>query len=417
VAIHAIVIVMSEAHKNKAVSRLIRSLTNPFAGYAAGFGIAVSVYSLGYSDLYPPLQPSLKWFLLSTCVICAFLAYIAGSIVQKPSARKEPFRPHLAIFSVLLTVFAIEVVANGGIPLLLIASGADFNYQDFGVPELHVAFVGFAYFYAVYWFDLFAMRHGRGFLVISMSLIATSLLIVSRGAFITLLISITIVYVRRRGFERKLALTFVGLAAIVTWGFGLLGDLRTHGASGESVILSIGKPSDRFLNSEIPTEFFWPYLYASSPLANLQVNMTDRTATDSPGLYLGLEFLPDFMSKRIVSEEARADSSPLLITDALTVCTMYGRAYLLLGWLGLTLSFSYFVVVSVLCLKRLKKSKYFVAAVGTLSAIAFMNMFDNMFISSAGILPVYVALFLNIFERRFSHRTAPIDLPAAPQHY
>jgi len=409
---------MSEARSNEAsVSLLTRSLTNPFGGYAAGFAIAVSVYSLSYSDLYPPLQPSLKWFLLSTCVICALLAYLAGSIVQKPIIKKEPFGLHFAIFSILVVVFAVEVVANGGIPLLLIATGSDFNYQDFGVPELHVAYVGFAYFYAVYWFDLFVMRQGRGFLGISLCMIATSLLIVSRGGFITLLISITVVYVRRRGFDRKLALVFAALAAIVAWGFGLLGDLRTHGATGESIILSIGKPSDKFLNSEIPSELFWPYLYASSPLANLQVNMTDRTATDSPGLYLGLELLPDFVSKRIVSDEAREAAFPLLITDSLTVCTMYGRAFVLLGWLGLLFGFAYFVVVSVLCLKILQKSKYFVAALGTLSAIAFMNMFDNMFISSAGILPVLVALFLNIFERTSTVSHARIELPGAPPHY
>jgi oligosaccharide repeat unit polymerase len=408
---------MSEVHSNEAsVSFLIRSLTNPFAGYAAGFGISVAVYSLGYSDLYPPLQPSLIWFLLSTCAICALLACMAGTIVDRPLIKMEAFGPHFRIFSVLVAVFVVEVVANGGIPLLLIAAGTDYNYQDFGVPELHVAYVGFAYFYAVYWFDLFVMRQGRRFLLISLCMIATSLLIVSRGGFITLLISITFVYVRRRGFDRKLAMVFAVLAAIVTWGFGLLGDLRTHGASGESIILSIGKPSDKFLNSEVPEELFWPYLYASSPLANLQVNMTDRTATDSPGLYLGLELLPDFVSKRIVSDEARAASTPLLITDALTVCTMYGRAFVLLGWLGLLFGFSYFVLVSILCIKLLRNSKYFVAALGTLSAIALMNMFDNMFISSAGILPVLTALFLNVFERTPAVSHARIGLPGSHPH-
>jgi hypothetical protein len=406
---------MSRANSNGgSVSFLVRSLTNPFAGYAAGFGISVAVYSLGYSDLYPPLQTSLKWFLLSTCLICALLAFLAGSIVQRPILKKEPFGPHFRIFAVLLAVFVVEVVANGGIPLLLIATGSDFNYQEFGVPELHVAFVGFAYFYAVFWFDLFVMRQGRGFLVISLCMIATSLLIVSRGGFITLLISITFVYVRRRGFDRKLAIIFGALAAIVLWGFGLLGDLRTHGATGESIILSIGKPSDKFLNSDIPSELFWPYLYASSPLANLQINMTDRTAEDSPGLYLGLELLPDFVSKRIVSDEARAATAPLLITDALTVSTMYGRAFVLLGWLGLLFGFSYFILVSILCIKLLQKSKYFVAALGTLSAIALMNMFDNMFISSAGILPVFTALFLNIFERAPPVSHAQIELHGTP---
>lgn len=386
-----------------------RSITNPFAGYAAGFGIAVWVYSLGYSDLYPPLQPSLTLFLLSTCVICVFLAYLAGTIVQESVIKQEPLGFHFSVFLILLAIFAVEVAANGGIPLLLLATGGDYNYQDFGVPELHVAFVGFAYFYAVYWFDLFVLGQGRAFLGFSFSIIATSLLIVSRGGFITLLIAITVVYVRRRGFDRKLLLAFAAMAAVAGWGFGLLGDLRTHGARGESIILSIGDPSDKFINSNIPTELFWPYLYASSPLANLQLNVTDRTAGDSPALYFMLEFLPDFVSKRIVSEEARTASLPLLVTDPLTVCTMYGRAFVLMGWWGLALSFSYFVVFSLVCLKVLQNSKYFVAVLATLSAISFLNMFDNMFISAAGIVPVFTALLLAIFERKPGARAGQID--------
>jgi oligosaccharide repeat unit polymerase len=403
-------------HSYAESSLITRSLTNPFAAYTAGFGIAVLVYSLGYSDLYPPLQASLKWFLLSTFVICTFLAYLAGTIVQKSLIKREHFGPHFVVFLILFSIFVVEVLVNGGIPLLTIATGLDFNYQEFGIPSLHVAFVGFAYFYAVYWFDLFVLKQGKGFLVLSLSIIATSLLAVSRGGFITLLIAITVVYIRRRGFDRKLLLAFAAIAAMVAWGFGLLGDLRTHGASGESVILSIGEPSDKFVNSNIPTELFWPYLYASSPLANLQLNITDRTSGDSPALYLALEFLPDVISKRIVSEESRAASVPLLITDALTVCTMYGRAFVLMGWLGLLLSFSYFVAVSVISLKLLQSSKYFVATLGILSSIAFLDMFDNMFTSAGGILPVLVALFLNLFERRTKVDQAQIDLSNARPH-
>jgi hypothetical protein len=384
----------------ESASLITRSLTNPFAGYAAGFGIAVLVYSLDYSDLYPPLQTSLKWFLLSTSIICAFLAYLAGTIAQRPLIKRERFGFHFAVFLILIAVFLVEVAVNGGVPLLTIAAGGDFNYQEFGIPSVHVAFVGFAYFYSVYWFDLFAVNQGKRFLLLSLSMISTSILVVSRGGFIILLVSIAVVYIRRRGIDRKLLLSLAAIAAIVAWGFGLLGDLRTHGSSGESVILSIGEPSDKFVNSSVPTELFWPYLYASSPLANLQLNITDRTVDNSPLLYLALEFLPDLVSKRIVSDEARASSLPLLITDALTVCTMYGRAFVLMGWLGLLFSFAYFVAIATICLKLLRTSKYFVATLGLLTSIAFLDMFDNMFISAGGILPVLVGLFLSCVERK-----------------
>jgi hypothetical protein len=389
-----------QTHKPARLTRYTRLLTNPFAAYAAGFLVALSVYSLGYSDLYPPLQPSLRWFLLSTCVICVFLACATSGIVPSSSSKAERFGTHLAIFTAIMGVFVIEVVANRGIPLMLIVANADFVYRDFGVPQLHVAFVAFCYFFAVYWFDLYILGQGRKFLILSTAATGTSLLIFSRGAFIITLIALIFVYVQRRGLDRRILLTFAVATAAALWGFGQLGDLRTKGATGESIILTVGDASDKFLNSNIPTALFWPYLYASSPLANLQLNITDRAAADSPTLFLVLEFLPDFISKRIVPEETIEASNPLLITEELTVSTMYGRPFLLMGWVGLFLSFSYFIVILIVCLKVLQRSKYFVAAAGILSSLAFLCIFDNLYIRSGGILQVLVAIFLSLFERK-----------------
>jgi hypothetical protein len=312
----------------------------------------------------------------------------------------------------IMAVFIAEVVWNGGVPLFVIAAGGDANYQEYGIPVLHVAFVGFCYFYAVYWFDLYLIGGGKIFLFFSLSAASTSLLTFSRGAFVVTLLAITGVYLRRRGFSRKLLFILAALFGAALWGFGLLGDIRTHGASGESIILTVGDASDKFLHSNIPTEFFWPYLYTSSPLANLQLNITDRVVPDSPELYVSLELLPDFISKRLVSEETSAALSPLLITEQLTVCTMYGRSFVLLGWVGVCITFLYFLAVCSVCLRVLKNSKYFVATTGILCSLAFLGIFDNMLIVSGGILPVIVALALKLVERG-PNLGAPLQLSTA----
>jgi len=392
---------MSRGHANRyePAGLLIRSLASPFAAYAAGFTVAISVYSLGYSDLYPPLQPSLILFLLSTSLVCVYLASVAGTVVNSPPHTQERFGPHLVMFALISVVFTAEVVASGGIPLLLLSPDSILSYKDFGIPTLHVAFVGFCYFFAVYWFDLYVLGQGTRYLTLCIPAFGTSLLIVNRGAFIIMLIAMTVVYVRRRGINRRLILAFSAATALVLWGFGFLGELRSNAVSGESVILAIGKPSDKFVNSNVPTELFWTYLYVSAPLANLQLNITDRTAPDSPGLYFLLEFLPDFVSKRFLSDADNAASVPLLNTDQLNVSTMYGSSFLLMGWVGAFLSFFYFIAVSIICLLALRRSKYFVATLGILTAIAFLDIFDNMFIYAGGILPVIVGLLLNCFER------------------
>jgi hypothetical protein len=385
-------------------SYLSRSLTNPFAAYAIGFCIALAVYSLGYSDLYPPLQLPLIWFLLATCTISAFLAFTIGRVIDTHLHTRQPLDTQVYIFITLVAVFVTESIYNGGIPLLLAITTAEFDYQDYGIPQVHVAFVGFCYFYAVYWFDLYLLERRKVFLFLSMSATSSSLLMFSRGAFLITLLALLFVYVQRRGLSRRLLQSFAFLVVVFTWGFGLLGDIRTHGASGESLILKIGGASDRFINSNIPTEIFWPYLYISSPMANLQLNISNRATPDSPAAYFALEFLPDFVSKRIVSDQTASSSTPLRITDELAVSTMYGRAYFLMGWPGLLLSFSYFIVVSILCLRILNGSKYLISTSAILSSIAFLNIFDNMYVFAGGILQVLVGLFLHLFERRIVAR-------------
>ena len=388
-------------------SYLSRSLTNPFAAYAMGFCIALAVYSLRYSDLYPPLDSSLIWFLLSTCAVCGLLAFTAGSVEHTITREVESITRHAIIAMVIMAVFGAEIVYSGGIPLLLISMGGDFNYQEFGIPTVHVAFFGFAYFYAVYWFDIYLVERRRSFLTLSALATSTSLIMFSRGAFIITLVALVFVYVQRRGISRRLLQSFAVLVAGTLWGFGYLGDIRTHGASGESIILSIGEASDSFRNSSIPTELFWPYLYISSPLANLQLNISDRVRDDAPATYAALELLPDFVSKRIVSDDIIDSSWPALIVDELAVTTMYGRSFVLLGWLGMLLSFSYFLVISLSCLRILKLSKYFTATCGILSSLALLNIFDHMFTFAGGIMQILVALFLHLFERTSRSALAP----------
>ena len=391
-------------HANEVVipTYTARYLTNPFVAYAAGFFLALSVYSLGYSDLYPQLEEPLVWFLLATCVASGFLAFAVGGNANAFEYGHESLEINLFIFLAIMGVFAAEVIANGGIPLYLLTSNADFSYLDFGIPTVHVAFVGFCDFYAVYWFDLYVSGRGRSFLALSLAASSTSLLIVSRGAFIITLMALVIVYVQRRGFGRKLLISFAACAAAALWGFAFVGDLRTHGATGESIILTIGDASDRFLESNVPTALFWPYLYVSAPLANLQLNVSSRAASDAPALYFSMEWLPDFVSKRIVTEETISESTPLRVKSQLTVSTMYGRGFLLFGWVGLLLSYVYFAVVTLAVLKILRRSKYFIAASSILSSLAFLSIFDNMYVFAGGITQILAALLLFVFERPHS---------------
>ena len=389
---------MSTIH-SPPVSYLTRCLASPFSAYTAGFLLAMWVYSLGYSDLYPQLQISLVSFLLVTCAICGWLATVVGTITDTCQYGDESLNFHVVVFLLLAGLFAAECVYSGGVPLLSAAAGGDSDYESFGIPTVNVAFVGFALFFAVYWLDLYLLRYGRVYLLFSVLAASTSILMVHRGGFIIDFVAAIFLYVQRRGLERRLIITFTVVIAAMLWGFGALGDLRTHNVSGESVILGVGRASDKFLNSNIPTAFFWPYLYISSPLSNLQLNMTNRVATDRPVLYMELELLPDFVSKRLVPEDVVPSTLPLQVTEELNVSTMYARPFLLMGWLGVLFSFMYFVVIVLVCLTILRGSKYFVAASSILSSLGFLNIFANMYLFAGGITLVLAAILLHLFER------------------
>jgi hypothetical protein len=313
---------------------------------------------------------------------------------------------------VLTVVFMAEVVYSGGLPLLSAASGGESSYETFGIPTVNVAFIGFSLFFAIYWLDLYLLHHGRVFLALSLLTASTSILIVHRGGFIIDFVAAVFLYIQRRGLTRRLIISFSVVIAAVLWGFGALGDLRTHNISGETVILEIGRASDKFLESNVPTEFFWPYLYISSPLSNLQLNITNRVGTDQPARYMELELLPDFVSKRLVPEDALPATLPLLVTEQLTVSTMYARPFLLMGWLGVYLSFMYFVIIAAFCLRVLRGSKYFVATSSILSSLAFLNIFSNMYLFAGGITLVLAALVLHLFERRHASDGASPSLGA-----
>jgi hypothetical protein len=383
-------------------SYAIRCLASPFAAYAAGFLLAIAVYSLGYSDLYPPLEPSLVGFLLATCIACAFLACAVATFSYAREHEYESFSFHLCVLGVLALLFVAECAYSGGVPILVAAGGNDSDYQNFGIPTVNVAFIGFVFFYAVYWFDLYLLGRGKSFLAFSLAAASTSLLMLHRGGFIITFVSWIVVYVQRRGIDRRLLLSFAAVSALVLWGFGQLGNVRAHGETGEEVILTIGQASDSFRASNIPTEFFWAYLYISSPLSNLQLNMTNRVTEDAPALFFVMNYLPDFVSKRILSEDTISLTAPLLVVDQLNVSTMYARAFFLLGWLGLFLSFAYFIIISLATLRILRGSRYFITTTGILGSLAFLNIFDNMFVVSGGITQVMIALFLHLFEKRDS---------------
>ncbi|WP_318507256.1 hypothetical protein [Bacillus sp. T3] len=153
-----------------------------------------------------------------------------------------------------------------------------------------------------------------------------------------------------------------------------------------SLFLQIGGATEEFKESPIPKEFFWPYIYISSPLANLQETINHYEYEEDISLsdtfvFSVTQVLPDFISKRIVAFYEIVIPNSLQITPELNVSTAFAQSYVILGWVGvslLTLFMFIFALFYILLLKSLN-SEYFIVGVAILNSIFVFNTFSNMF--------------------------------------
>jgi hypothetical protein len=189
---------------------------------------------------------------------------------------------------------------------------------------------------------------------------------------------------------------------LVVWGFGVVGEIRTKamGVDDDLIILDIGRATDLFKELPIPSSFFWFYLYASSPLANLQNTAETKSAASDTYAAFVVDFLPDFVSKRMLTEIQIESIGPSLITPQLTVATAFGRPLSSLGWFGPYLLFAYFSAFASVAIINIRSSRYGGALVSMFCAQGCLMFFDNMMVFSGAICPLLVGLSLAFLEYR-----------------
>src|SRR6266850_6861088 len=125
-------------------------MINPFFCYLFSFIVAVLIYSLGWSELYPTLSLTLLGFLFTTFIF----HFIAGRRIQNSRAILfKPLRPgkrlHVIVTLFIYLLWTLDFFYEGGIPLIKIILNQPYNYRLFGIPSLHVFAVTFSSFYTV----------------------------------------------------------------------------------------------------------------------------------------------------------------------------------------------------------------------------------------------------------------------------
>lgn len=381
-----------------------RLVCNPLFLYAVSWSIVISLYLLEWSYKYPPLSLELFLFLFSTCVISFVLAIVTHknkrfeykAIINPDRYYKWIIKQTKRVYFLLI----IEFIYFKTIPFLSYLSGnAETSlYQEFAMPFVHVIVVNgllLLFYFSSYCF--FSSGENRYHFLKPMFVnLIGPLLFMSRGSLLHMIFGLFLLYLMSGRKALKILALIIPLSFVVLFLFGVAGNLRINNPEGK-LILQWGGASEKFEESFVPKEYFWSYLYITSPLGNLQNAVKKKKKFNSdyngPIPLVVNEICPMFISKRIGMPEP-TNRDIYFVDPTLVVGSTFFDPYLILGWSGMTLIFCT-ILFYVLVMSQIipKDCAFRVPMYVILTILTFFSLFDNMLVYM-GLFPQLVFIYL-----------------------
>lgn len=381
----------------------LKNISNPYSIFALSWTICLILYSFGWAEIFPPISFNLGMYLIFLIVV--FI--ISSTFYNKlPLITKGP--KFSLKYKSLLIINALIYSSNflySGIPLL-----KGIRENEFGIPTVIVLATTLNCFTSVYCFYIFLNTKRKIFLLYSGLCLCFFVLVFSRGNIVMSVM--TMFFLWMNVSSPKLTVkNLIGIISgflLVAYLFGVAGNYRTindlnnQGITSDdsynsNVIMGLGGASESFKESIIPGEFFWTYLYITSPLSNLQYNVNkNKTSLSFNGiknLFID-EILFDTVSKRIDNLLNRKRAEPDLIIEQLTVPTTLAGSYNYAGWWGMTIFITVFWIFPFIYTFFIMKNPLGVIGVSTLCTVYFLSIFDNMFILTSLMLQIFFPVIL-----------------------
>lgn len=360
---------------------MFKLLKNPFYIYVLGFTLTFLVYSLDWSNIYPELTTEMKVFFSITFIICIFLGILIGILkLIKKTISQTKVKLLSTCFYALIIFYAVEFLYEKDIPLLSVLLGkSGVSYREFGIPLLHGVLISFNSFLIAHSFVMYMSTKSRRALTYNFLLYLPALLIINRSIIVFGVLTSFFIYLHFDGkirLKNKIKISILALIGMFL--FGLIGNLR----SGGEYIYTQSHATEDFMESSIPKEFYWTYLYVASPLANFQNTVNKKNVKEyNFGGFLFYENLPRIISKNL-GEPLQIEKRDLVrLVPWLTVGTTYGRSYSYIEWFGpYLLFFSNLLIYLAIFFLVPRKSSYHLTTIAILSVIILLNIFTNMLI-------------------------------------
>ncbi|RYY00570.1 oligosaccharide repeat unit polymerase, partial [bacterium] len=372
----------------------LKKLVNPYVIFAFSWALCLFLYSYRWSDMLPELDDDLVYFIIGFSVIFGLAGFVFNT-VKFSTEIITPEKSNIRAFLIVDTIVWFLNFAFSGIPLL-----QGVRSEDFGIPTVIVLAVSLNSFTSVYCFYLYQISKKKKYILYVFYCMFLFLLAYSRGYVLMSMLTMFFVWIYLKNPKLTvLNLVFIIVAFLsVSFMFGVVGNIRTT-ASIVSVsedsepndeytndnILLLGDATEEFVQNPVPSEFFWTYLYITSPIGNLQYNITRKTPDfiENAPLLIVNEVLFDSISNRINTMTASVRKKPELITPALTVCTTLVGPYLYAGWGGMIFMIFVLFMFPLIYTLIVIRNPLAIIGLSTLSMIYFFLIFDNMFTITA----------------------------------
>lgn len=392
-------------------------IANPFTIFSVLWIFVILLYQLEWSNLYPRLSDNLILFLFFTIIISFFLGFISWKkqsfsfYTFNNAGKYYPLIKKIIKINFLLMI--VDIIYSGYIPLFVYANGpaSGSTYLEYGMPFIHIIVVnGFSIIFSCsFWLyrNCNYRKTRKAFLKLCGLCMIQPILCFSRAQILFMILSaLYIILVSNDNLKKtiiKIALTSIAILYL----FGVVGDFRNSGG-GENYFVRLAGANDNFYKSNIPTPFFWGYIYFSSPLANVQ-NMIDtrgRVVPQKEGLgnlfYNNLT--PGIIKRRLgmddVYKAVTTDTSHLIVEE-LNVGGIYYGAYGSFKWLGVIIVFLYYIFVISFSIYLIPNNSVLkLPVIVILVLITFMSIFSNPF-GGDGFIPQLIIAMIAARSSKF----------------
>ncbi len=382
-------------------------MLNVFYLYSAMWVVILLLYSLGWSDLCISLSDDTVFFVLFMIACSALLGYLLKDKLKLRKLTKNPHKnKHVTIF--LCVFYILDFLYERYIPLLNVIKGGSMYEKNFhGIPIFHFLISAFVFIYCFYLTYLFVCFKKKSLVVEYLATISIFILLFQRQNIMIVLLGTCLILlssIQLKGISLKRALLyFVFVLAFILIGlyvFGLMGN-RRYGiwdSHDSSMIFAVGKINDKYPDF-IPKEYAWAYIYAISPLANLQYNI--NLGVDSSAVFGDFvwQFLPNYISKHLVFKSSIQSE---LLVPSLTVCTSYADAFRAKGFVGMySVYFAQTLIVFIVVQLYSKDERCAVCAYASLIYFYLLSFFVNPIIYDITSLIVVYLLAYAILKKLF----------------